>query len=598
MYFCESQSEARRLAALYKLNLLDTAPSEAFDRITRMAARIFGLPIAAISLTDIDRQWFKSRVGVDHCSIPRERAPCACVADTGAVLVVPDLLQHGDFRDSPLAASGIRFYAGAPLNTKDGNCLGALCVLGHEPREVGADESAALADLAAMVMAQIELQHAFGRIDPLSALPNRNQFIEDFKDLQIDRPQGEQRLAVLINLATPQQLAHAARAMGASYLDELITDAARWIRTQAGPDFRIYHVATVQFALLAPAGLALEPYLTLLENQLKRALRLARSRYVATPAVGVAPFEIGRCDCLAVLREAQSAAHDAIDSPHHVAVYSALEDALYQRRFSLVNDFGRALGSHAQLRLVFQPRVDIASGACVGAEALLRWNHPVLGPVGPAEFIPVVERSCLAQATTAWVLAAGMRQQQAWRRAGLTLQLSINVSAANLSEPDFVERLLAGLRQHDLPPGCIELEITESALIEQPAKARVTLEAIAATGVRLAIDDFGTGYSSLSYLQSMPADVVKIDQSFVRGVHADSRKQVLVTSMSSLSRELGYRVVAEGVECSEELAFLRAAGCDEAQGYLIARPLEAEAFSQWVHAHARPPEHEQCMAVA
>jgi EAL domain-containing protein (putative c-di-GMP-specific phosphodiesterase class I)/GGDEF domain-containing protein len=598
MNFCDPPTEARRLAALYKLNLLDTAPSEAFDRITRMAARLFDLPIAAVSLTDTDRQWFKSRVGVDHCSIPRERAPCACVADTGAVLVVRDLLLDDTFRDSLLAASGIRFYAGAPLITKDGHCLGALCVLGQQPREVSVDEASALADLAAMVMAQIELQHAFGRVDPLSGLPNRNQFIEDFDDLQIDRPPGEPGVAVLVNLATPQQLAHAARAMGPSYLDELITDAAHWLRGQAGPAIQVYHVATVQFVLLAPAGLAVERYLPLLERRLKRALHVAKSRYVATPTVGVAPFEVGRADCLAVLRKAQSAAHDAIDTPRHVAVYCAAEDALYQRRFGLLGDFGCALESPAQLRLVFQPRVALASGACVGAEALLRWNHPALGPVGPAEFIPVVERSGLAQATTAWVLAAAMRQQQAWRRAGLVLQLSINVSAANLSEPDFAERLSAGLKRHGLPPDCIELEITESALIEQPAKARATLAAIAGIGVPLAIDDFGTGYSNLAYLQSMPADVVKIDQSFVRGLPGDSRKQVLVSSMISLSQDLGYRVVAEGVECAEELAFLRAAGCEEAQGYLIARPLEAEAFDEWLHACRHVPEHAQTLETA
>jgi EAL domain-containing protein (putative c-di-GMP-specific phosphodiesterase class I)/GGDEF domain-containing protein len=576
-----SLAEARRLDALNKLNLLDTPPSEAFDRITRMAARLFGLPIAAVSLTDANRQWFKSRVGVEHTSIPRMRAPCGNVADSGDLLVVEDLLQDEYYRDSPLAASGIRYYAGAPLTTADGHCLGAMCVLGTEPRQTTPDEISALCDLASMIMSQIELQHSLGRIDPVSGLPNRNQFMEDFQDLQYDRPAGEQRLAVLINLTTPDQLGHAARAMNPSYLDELVTDAARWLRAETGPGRTVYQVSSTQFALIAPPGAVVATYVPLLEQKMIQAQCIAKSRYVATPTVGVAPFEVGSSDCLSVLRQAQSAAQDAIDAPSHIAVYSEAEDARYRRRFTLLNDFGAALESPGQLRLVFQPRMDLTTGACTGAEALLRWQHPTLGAVGPAEFIPVIERSGMAQATTAWVLAAAMRQQRQWREQGVELQLSVNVSAANLLEPDFATALAAGLLAHGLPTDCVELEITESAIMAQPAKAHAMLDAIAATGVRLAIDDFGTGYSSLSYLQRMPADVVKIDQSFIIGLEDDTRKQALVTTMITLSQDLGLRVVAEGVEFDEVLTFLTLAGCDEAQGYLFARPMAPEEFTDW-----------------
>jgi len=576
-------TESRRLDALYKLNLLDTPPSEAFDRITRMAASLFKLPIAAVSLTDADRQWFKSRVGVEHTSIPRLRAPCGNVADTGDLLIIPDLLEDPHFRESPLAASGIRYYAGAPLVTAQGHCLGAMCVLGPEPRDTTPEELTALCDLAGMVMAQIEMRHAMGRIDPLSGLPNRNQFMEDFQDLQRDRSAGEQRLAVLINLATPEQLSHAARAMDPSYVDELVTDAARWLRGLVGPGRNVYHVTTTQFALIASPGMTIATYLPLLEAKMAQARGTAKSRHVATPTIGIAPFEVGTADCLGVLRQAQSAAHDALDTQTHIAVYSEAEDVLYRRRFTLLNDFGSALESMDQLRLVYQPRMDIGTGACIGAEALLRWNHPTLGAIGPAEFIPVIERSGLAHAATAWVQAAALRQQRLWRDQGLYLQLSINVSAANLLEPDFAAALETGLKQHGLPPDCIELEITESAIMEQPVKAHAMLDTIAATGVRLAIDDFGTGYSSLSYLQRMPADVVKIDQSFVIGLERDVRKQALVATMITLSQDLGHRVVAEGVECEEVLSFLRRAGCDEAQGFMFARPMEAEVFPGWRH---------------
>ena len=574
-------NEARRLEALNKLNLLDTPPSEAFDRITRMAARLFDLPIAAVSLTDADRQWFKSREGVDHDRLPRMQAPCSEVSDTRDMLVIADLLQHEHYRDSPLAATGIRYYAGAPLTTADGYCLGSMCVLGTEPRETTPAEIAILTDLAAMVMAQIEMQHALGRMDPLSGLPNRNQFIEDFHDMQRERAAHEQGLAVVINLATPDQLAHAARAMDPSFLDGVVIDAAAWIRAETGQRRKVYHVATTQFAVLAEPGMTLDDYLPLLEEKIEHAISISKLRFVITPTIGVAPFETGSADGLNVLRQAQSAAHDAIGSATHVAVYSALEDDAYRRRFDLLNDFAEALISRDQLRLVYQPRIDIASGECVGAEALLRWNHPTLGPIGPGEFIPIIERSGLAQATTAWVLNRALRQQKAWRAAGVRLQLSLNVSAANLMEPDLADRVVASLQHYGLPPECLELEITESAIMEQPLKATAMLDVLAGAGVHLAIDDFGTGYSSLSYLQRMPANVVKIDQSFIKGLEDDYRQQGLVRTMITMSQDLGHKVVAEGVERGDVLAFLRSAGCDEAQGYLFARPLEVDAFNTW-----------------
>ncbi|SDF97004.1 MULTISPECIES: EAL domain-containing protein [unclassified Duganella] len=573
--------EARRLDALYKLNLLDTPASEAFDRITRMAANLFKLPIAAISLTDADRQWFKSRVGVEHDSIPRMRAPCGQVADSSDVLVIPDLAQDDYYRNSVLAEKGIRYYAGAPLTTTDGHCLGAMCVLGTEPRDTTPEELTALCDLAGMVMAQIELQHALGRVDAVSGLPNRHQFIEDFDDLQLDAGEGEQRLAVLLNLATPDQLTHAARAMKSTYLDELVTEGARWLRAEIGPGHRMYHVATAQFMLLSSPGETLASWLPRVEARMQKAQIIARSHHMATPSAGVVPFDVNHDDALSVLRKARSAAFDAMASPNHVAVYSQEEDALYQRRFSLLNDFSAALQSRDQLRLVFQPRIDVASGECIGAEALLRWIHPTLGAIGPAEFIPIVERSGLAQATTAWVLEEALRHQQAWRHAGLALQVSVNVSAANLTENGFAASVAACLARHHLPADCLELEITESAIMEQPVKAHATLAEIAALGVGLAIDDFGTGYSSLSYLQKMPADVVKIDQSFIRNLERDTRQQALVTAMITLSQDLGHRVVAEGVESDAVLAFLRHAGCEEAQGYLFAAPLEAADFAAY-----------------
>lgn len=579
--------EAARLEALRRLDLLDTPPSEAFDRITRMAAALFRLPIAAISLTDSDRQWFKSRVGVDHDTIPRAGAPCAEVAETATMLVVPDLLHHARYRGSLLAAGGIRFYAGAPLVTQDGHCLGALCVLGHEARAISDAERAALSDLAAMAMAQIELRHALGRVDPASGLPNRQQFIEDYQDLSQDCPRGEARLAALVSLASPEQACNAVRALGAPWIDEIVAEAVDLMKASFGCDTTVYHLAPTAFAFVAPRAADPIGFCAELENWLRRRAASTTARFVTTARIGVAPFRMRVTLAGELLHDLHSAVQQASDQGDGVAMFSAERDAAYRRRFWLVEAFGAALdgaaaGRKGQLRLVFQPKVDLADGACTGAEALLRWRHPETGDVSPAEFIPVVECTSMIRATTNWVLEAAMHQLAAWRAAGLAMQLSVNVSAVNLLEPDFCVRVVDGLRRHGLPPGSLALEITESALMQDPRRATAALQALHAAGVHLAIDDFGTGYSSLAYLQSLPAQVVKLDRSFVRDIERDARKRSLVATMIALSHDLGHRVVAEGVETDAVAEVLKGAGCDEAQGYLYARPLEAEAFEAWV----------------
>lgn len=431
-------NEPERLLALRKLNLLDTAPTEAFDRITRMAARVFGLPIAAVSLTDSDRQWFKSRVGVAHTSIPRIKAPCATVAGSGDMLVINDLHEDAFFRDSHLAHSGVRFYAGAPLITSDGFNLGAMCVLGLEPRTISSTEHDALTDLAAMVMAQIELQHNLGRVDPLSGMPNRKQFIEDYADMQMDRPHGEQRAAVLVNMANQEQLNNAARVMGASYFDDLMNEAIVSYRAVMGNEHKVYQLAATQFITIAPpgtgdgAGAGEGTYRARLAHWLGSRAEWSTSRFVTTPAIGIAPFLLGRTDCLDVLRIAQNAMQDAHQTGQLIGTYSSAQDDAYRRRFTLLNAFDAALADTSQRRLVYQPRIDLVTGRCIGAEALLRWRHPELGDVPPGEFMPVVEQTSMVRAATSWVMREAVRQLAAWHAAGLQLQMSVNVSAANL----------------------------------------------------------------------------------------------------------------------------------------------------------------------
>jgi len=583
------QDEEARLDALYRLNLLDTAPSESFDRITRMAGQIFGLPIAAVSLTDRDRQWFKSRVGVDHLSIPRHKAPCAEVAETAETLLIPDLQADRYYKTSILAEQGVRFYAGASLTTREGHSLGALCVIGTEPRQATDLEMNALNDLARMVMDQIELQHAFGRLDPLSGLPNRTQFLDDLMDLGRDHP-GARRLAVLIDLARPEQLNNGLRVIGAAFLDDIVQTAAHTISRAIGHTRTAYHVAATQFAFLAPPGVDEQDYLASVRQILSRNQARFADRFIMSTSIGIAPFVAGETEPRAVLRTAHSAAEDARSCPSMVSIYSLAMDNAHQRRFRLLQDFSEALQAEGQLALAFQPRIDLRSGQCVGAEALLRWQHPDLGLVSPGEFIPVVEQTALAGPVTTWVLDAALAQLAQWRAAGIALQLSINVSASNLENPEFAQHVQLHVLKHRIRPEWLELEVTESAVMGDIANAIGQLTVLVEAGVHVAIDDFGTGYSSLAYLQKLPGRVLKIDQSFVRDVASGEREETLVRSMISLAHDLGYRVVAEGVETAAARDLLIEMECDEAQGYFFGRPMTSEAFASWLDGLSEQPK--------
>lgn len=574
--------EEARLDALQQLRMLDTSPCESFDRITRMASQIFGLPVAAVSLTDRDRQWFKSRVGIDHCSIPRDKAPCSHVAETTAPLVIEDIASDPYYADSPLARAGTRFYAGAPLVTGDGYGLGALCVLGTEPRQATGSELAALVDLAAMVMAQIELQHAFGRIDPISGLATRMQFRDDLADLARDRP-GEQRLAIVVELARDDEMSRFSRAMGSARVDEMIREASLALQAALKPTRVAYHVGAAQFAFLSPPDVEQDAYLKLLRSTFD-VIRVSSSvRFITSVAIGVRPFVLGDVAADDVLRSASSAAQDARREDGSVALYSPQSDVAHRRQHRLLRDFGAALEDKDQLRLVYQPRLDLATGRCTSVEALLRWRHPTLGEVSPGEFIPIIERTSLAKPTTQWVLDAALDDLARWRSAGFNFGVSVNVSATNFREPDLVQRIQLSLMKRGLPADQLEVELTESAIMDRPDEAMAMLHALAKAGVCLAIDDFGTGQSSLAYLQRLPAHVVKIDQAFVRELtHDDHAGMVLVETMVELAHKLGFRVVAEGIETGEAAAILTRMGCEQGQGFLFSRPLEIAELGRWL----------------
>ncbi len=228
--------------------------------------------------------------------------------------------------------------------------------------------------------------------------------------------------------------------------------------------------------------------------------------------------------------------------------------------------------------LHYQPQVSLTTGQVVGVEALVRWLHPTLGLLSPAEFIPLAEQTGLIVRLGDWVLRRACRQSRAWQRAGLPpVMVSVNVSARQFRERDWVGQVAAALAESDLDPQWLELELTESLIMQDPRKAVMTMQALRDLGVQIAIDDFGTGYSNLSSLNTFPISRLKIDQSFVRGLPAALGSSAITGAVISLGNQLGLNVIAEGVETAAQMEFLRDRGCDAVQGYLVGRPMTAQA---------------------
>ncbi len=282
-----------------------------------------------------------------------------------------------------------------------------------------------------------------------------------------------------------------------------------------------------------------------------------------------------------LLRRADVALYQAKGTTDRCRVYRAELDHHHPRRLTLLTDFGRALERN-QLVLYYQPQVEIAGARLRGFEALVRWIHPGQGPVSPAEFVPLVEHSEYVGPLARWVIDQALAQWRRWQDAGFTFRLAVNLSARNLMDEGLAGSVAQLLARHGADPRCLELEVTESALIADPARAADTLRALNALGVALAIDDFGTGYSSLSHLRRLPLQALKIDLSFVRAMLASEADQVIVRSTIGLAHSLGLKVIAEGVEDAAILQALADMGCDEAQGYHIARPLPVERLEDWL----------------
>ncbi|HXX09905.1 MAG TPA: GGDEF domain-containing phosphodiesterase, partial [Burkholderiales bacterium] len=298
-------------------------------------------------------------------------------------------------------------------------------------------------------------------------------------------------------------------------------------------------------------------------------------------SIGIAQCPVHGEEAGVLLQHADVAMYEAKQQKSGVAVYEPSYDKHRAEQLSLLSDLRRAIAGR-QLKLHYQPKVDLRRARLVGVEALVRWEHPDRGVLPPSEFIPFAEQTGVIREVTRWVIPEAMRQCGAWLSRGVPLSVSVNVSTRDLLDRELPEIFGSAARAHGVPADLVIVEITESALMENPQRVQEIMRELKHLGLRLAIDDYGTGYSSLAYIQRLHCDELKVDRTFVTHISARDRDAAIVRSTIDLGHSLGLTVVAEGIEDTEVLAVLRKLGCDLGQGFGICRPLPADELIDWI----------------
>jgi predicted signal transduction protein with EAL and GGDEF domain len=383
---------------------------------------------------------------------------------------------------------------------------------------------------------------------------------------------------------------------------DLVSHAGESLPTQAGAAAaRVARGDGDEFTILLPQ-LDRAEHASVVAQRIAEAMRapllVAGHEVFVGCRVGIAVFPGDGQDKDSVLERAMLAMRhgraDTTPGGHPVRFYSQALHGRFTSRLAVERELHHAL-ERQELQLLYQPKVSMRDGRICGAEALVRWQHPLRGKLGPAAFIDVAEETGLILPLGAWVLGEAIRQMAAWRRAGLpALPVAVNVSSFQLRRPGLAETVRSALREQGMDGGQLCLELTESAIMDSGASVAATLAAIKQLGVRLALDDFGTGYSSLSYLRRFPLDELKIDRSFIAECAGGQGSAAVITrAVIAMAHGLGLRVVAEGIETEAQLDFLRQQRCDQFQGYLYSPPISAAEFEALLRSEA-PPQDGEC----
>lgn len=439
---------------------------------------------------------------------------------------------------------------------------------------------------------EAEAAHWRSLHDPLTGLANRTLLQERMKySLLLARRQSA-RVAVL--LLDMNRFKDVNDALGHPSGDALLKQVAQRLQSQVRASDTVARLGGDEFAVLLPDTDIEQAFMVAqkLGDTIEHPFSIDGRSMALNAAIGVAVFPHHGEDASTLLRRADVAMYvakrgDSGQLPY--VVYQAEQDAGILRNLEMITALRAAVRAD-EFVLHYQPKVDVQSGALCGVEALVRWQSANAEPISPAEFIPLAEQTGMITAITRWVIERALEDNRDWRASGQAVPLAVNVSVKDLRDSRFPSFLADALHRYQIPAADLTLEITESSMMDDPVRIHRALAAIDALGVRISVDDFGTGYSSLAHLKQLPASEIKIDRVFVCDMVQDENDAVIVRMIIDLAHNMGRRVVAEGVENRDILERLQVLDCDIAQGFYIARPLDAATLHRdWLGKRCQPP---------
>ena len=588
-----SENESERLAALIALGIVGTERTAEFDIFPALARNLFSTPVAAISLVEKDRQWFKASVGLDVTETSRDSSFCAhAILKPGETLCVSDATKDPRFSGNPLVVGdfGLRFYAGAPIFGPSGHPLGALCVIDREPREVSDSMLDQLRQLAIGVSSALKLHASVQELrdlavsDQLTGLTNRAGFDRRLRDAFALR-NGMPPLSVGLLFLDLDSFKAINDSFGHGGGDAALQEVAQRLRRVSREGTTISRFGGDEFCILVEdlkSVAGLHSLSARIHAALAQPFTIEQQCIPLRTSIGVACCSTDTGDPEALVRQADAALYEAKRAGRGTTQFATPV---------MVHDRSAPVGRHKiremlhsallpqgrePFALALQPIFHATSRHLAGFEALVRWPDVDGGVMMPSDFIPEAEATGLVVHLDRWVLDQACRLAAGWPA---HLQISSNLSAANFLAGDLVGDVRATVERHGLAPDRLKLEITETVMFSHSDLVKTALTALQELGAHTILDDFGVGHASIANLRNYPFNGLKIDRSFISGIETDPRSLAFVRAIIDMARALGIKVTAEGVETEGQLRLLCGEGLSTIQGYLLGPPMTPSAAS-------------------